>query len=254
MYPKARAAALKALEIDERIAEAHESLAWVNFRYNMDWDGAEKEYRRGIELNPNSWGIQSSYSMFLLHMGRFDEAITMSKRANELNPLSLSGKTQLGFAYFVAERYDKAIETLEEVLELNPAFAWASSVLGEVYERNGDYSNAIASYREAIEFYGDRPTLFMGFLGHAYGKNGQTEEAQKILNELHDLSEQQYVSPFALAIINLGMGQIDQAFIMFEEAFEERSTQMSFLKYEFRFDPVRSDPRFLALLKEAGLD
>jgi len=126
-------------------------------------------------------------------------------------------------------------------------------VLGEVYERNGLYSEAITSYRKAIDYYGGSPTLFMGFLGHAYGKDGQTGEAMNILRELTDLSQQQYVSPFALAIIYLGMNQKDQAFTLFEEALEERSTQMSFLKFEFRFDNVRSDPRFRALLKKAGL-
>ena len=137
---------------------------------------------------------------------------------------------------------------------MNPSYPWANSVLGEVYERNGRYAEAITSYRKAIGYYGGSPSLFVGFLGHVYGKDGQTEEAKKILTELQDLSRQQYVSPFALAIIHLGMGQKDQAFALFQEALEERSTQMSFLKYEFRFDPVRSDPRFIALLKKANLD
>jgi serine/threonine protein kinase/Tfp pilus assembly protein PilF len=253
VYPKAREAAMKALEIDEDIAEAHTALAWNKFRFEMDWDGANAEFLKGIELNPNSASTHSWYSMFLVHVGRFDEAIGAGERALELDPLSLPGKTQLGFTLFVAGRYDEAIETLESVLEMNPNFAWANSVLGEVYERNGKYTEAIAYYRKAIEYYGDSPTLFIGFLGHAYGKNGQIEEAKKILNDLKNLSQQQYVSPFAMAIVYLGMGQKDQAFTLFEKAFDERSTQMSFLKFEFRFDPVRSDPRFIALLKKAGL-
>jgi TolB-like protein/Tfp pilus assembly protein PilF len=254
VYPKAKAAALKALEIDADSAEAHEALAWIHFRFNMDWEEADKEYMRGIELNPNSGGILSSYAMFLLHVGRFDEAITRIKRANELDPLSLHRKTQLGFTYFVAGLDDEAIGTLEEALEMNPYYPWANSVLGEVYERDGKLTEAIEYYRKAVDYYGGKPTLFMGFLGHAYGKDGQIDEAKKILQQLQELSQTQYVSPFALAIIYLGMGQKDQAFKLFETAFEERSTQMSFLKYEFRFDPVRLDPRFTELLIKAGLE
>lgn len=254
VYPKARAAALKALEIDERIAEAHSILAWNKFRFESDWAGAEKGFKRALELNANSAASHLDYTMYLLCAGRYDEAVLESQRGLELDPLSLRANTMVGFALFISGQHDKAIEKLKTVLEMNPDFSWANSVLGEVYEQKGMYTEAFASYKKAIDFYGENPSLFMGFLGYSYAQAGQMEEAKNVLNQLVDLSKQGYVSPYALGIINLGLNQKDRAFALFEQAAEEHTTMMTSLKFDHRMDSVRTDPRFKSLLKKMNLE
>lgn len=254
VYPKARAAALKAIEIDEELAEAHTALAWNNFRFNYDWEGAEREYQRASELRPDDSALLGWDAMYLLCAGRYDEAVLVSQRAQELDPLSLPVNTMEGFALFIAGRYGRAIEKLKTILEMNPDFAWANSVLGEVYEKQGLYADSFAAFEKAIASYGESPSLFMGFLGHAYAKGGRVEEARKILGELEELSTKRYVSPYAVGIIYLGLGQDSRAFELLDQAYEERTTMMSSLRFDHRFDDYRSDPRFIALLERVGLD
>jgi tetratricopeptide (TPR) repeat protein len=160
----------------------------------------------------------------------------------------------VGFALFISGQHDQAIEKLKSILEMNPDYSWANSVLGEVYEQKGMYSESFASFKKAIASYGESPSLFMGFLGYAYATGGQREKAVQILNQLRDVASQRYVSPYALGIIHLGLGQKDKAFALFEQAAEERTTMMTSLRFDHRMDSIRSDPRFIALLKKMNLD
>jgi tetratricopeptide (TPR) repeat protein len=220
----------------------------------LDWVGAERGFKRALELNANKAGSHQSYSMYLLCAGRYEEAVSVSLRGQELDPLSLSANTMVGFALFISGRYDEAIDKLKSILEMNPNFSWANSVLGEVYEQKGMYTESFDSYKKAIEFYGENPSLFMGFLGYAYARGGQKEEAAKVLSQLNELTKQEYVSPYALGVIHLGLGQKDQAFALFEQAAEERTTMMTSLKFDHRMDSIRSDPRFKSLLKKMNLE
>jgi serine/threonine protein kinase/tetratricopeptide (TPR) repeat protein len=254
MYPKARAAAVKALEIEEDLAEAHTSLAWNKFRYGLDWAGADREFKRAIELKMNSPLVHQWYSMYLLCVGKNDEALAESRRAQELDPLSLPVNTMVGFALFISGQLGEAEAKLKSILEMNPNFSWANSVLGEVYEKKGMYPEAFASFQKAIALYGENPSLFMGYLGHAYATGGEEEKARQILKQLKDLSEQRYISPYAIGIIHLALGEEERAFVLLEEAVEERTTMMTEMIFDHRLDDVRSDPRYLALLKKMGLD
>ena len=192
--------------------------------------------------------------MYLLCMGRYDEGVLESQKALELDPLSLPINTMDGFALFISGQHDNAIDKLKTILEMNPDFAWANSVLGEVYEQKGMYAESFASFEKAIASYGENPSLFMGFLGYAYARGGQREKAKQILIQLRDAAKQGYVSPYALGIIHLGLGEKDHAFSLLEKAAEERTTMMTSLKFDHRMDSVRSDPRFRSLLKKMNLD
>jgi serine/threonine protein kinase/TolB-like protein/Flp pilus assembly protein TadD len=251
--PRAKAAAAKALEMDESLAEAHTSLAYVKMNYDWDWVGAGKEYRRAIELNPGYTKAHSLYAWYLAAQGRFGEAIAEMKRALELDPLSLYDNTNLGWHLRMARRYDEAIEQLRMTLDMDPTFAQGRLDLGQVYEQKKMYEQAIVEFRKAITLYGGSAPSTAA-LGHAYAVAGKRDEAEKVLSELKALSKQKYVSSFDVAVIYTGLGEKEQAFAWLEKAYKQRDGWLAGrLKVDPRLDSLRSDLRFADLLRRVGL-
>jgi TolB-like protein/predicted Zn-dependent protease len=247
--PKAKAAALKALELDETLADAHNGLANVR-RYEWDWSGAENEYKRAIELDPNHAAAHSSYAAHLLNFGRLTEALAENKRAEELDPLTIGLKVIEAGVSLYARRYDEAIPALENVIKLQPNGSNAHLFLGFAYEAKGMYADAINEYQRTISIDGET-TSYLIYLGHAYAMSGKRDEALAILNKLKATKE--YVSPADLAILYAALGDKEAAFQSLERAYSAHDLQMQYLKVLPHYDPLRSDPRFADLMRRVGL-
>lgn len=250
--PKAKAAALKALEIDDTLAEPHVSLAHVLYYFDRDWTAAEREYKRALELNPNYPTAHQWYAVFLMSAGRFDEALAKNRRAQELDPLSLPINMTLGWILLTARQNDQSIDQLRKTLEMDPNFILAHHRLGLVYEQKGKYEEAIAEFRQVVNLAPGKP-LGIAALAHAYALSGKRAEAQRTLAELLEISKQRYVSPVSIALIYAALGEIDQAFAWLEKADQGHDGILVRLKVDPRFDSLRSDPRFIDLVRRVGL-
>jgi serine/threonine-protein kinase len=251
-YPKAKAAAIRALEIDNTLAEAHASLAEATLKYDWNWPQAEREYRRAIELNPSYAEAHLAHGTYLESLGRFVEAIAERKRAFELDPLSAGVAADVGYPMYYAGKHDQAVHFYRSALELDPSFFWAHLWIGQAWVQKGMYPEAIAEIKKAVDLSG-RSTRPIATLGHAYAMSGQKAEAYKLLNELQARSKQKYVSPYYTALIYAGLGEIDQAFEYLEQAFEERQPYLVLVNVEPVFANLRSDQRFHNLLRRIGL-
>ncbi len=249
--PKAKAAAKKALELDNTLAEAYASLAYASLHYDWDWQTAERQFQRAIELVPNYETAHQWYARYLTAMGRFDEAIAEVKRAQQLEPLSLIINSAVGYAYYFARRYDQAIAESRKALEMDPNFSRAHFNLGLAYEQKKMFPQAIAEFQKAIASSGG--PLMEAALGHAYAVAGRRAEAQEVLDRLIELSKQRYVSSYQIATIYAGLGETDQAFAWLEKAYGERNNWLAYLKVDPIFDGLRSDSRFAALVRRVGL-
>jgi TolB-like protein/Tfp pilus assembly protein PilF len=246
--PKVKEAALTALEIDDTLAEAHASMAETKLRFDWDWAGAEREYRRAIELNPNSAISRHLYSYFLMCMGRLDEAISEMGVALELDPLALLPNAVLGWYYLLGRRFEEAIVQTERTIELDPNFYLPHFNLGHIYIRQTRYDEAIATLQRARKLDSDNPWVIPA-LARAYAATGRRGEASELVHELEALSERKYVSPGVLAWLYAGLGQKDEAFEWLETAYEERSWEVVQLRLDTQLDPIRDDPRFKDLLR-----
>jgi len=235
--------------LDENLAEAHTSLAFAHFRYNWNWEEAEKEFKHAIALNPNYAIAYYWYGMFLNSMGRFEEALSRFAKALELEPLSLIINTNFGYHYYLARQYEQAAKQLTTTLEMDPNYAQAHWLLGMVYLRQPKLGDAIAELRKAVTLEGDSSRFIAG-LGIAYATAGKHSEASKILADLQELSQRGYISPAwrALLLDALG-GKREEALEALEKAYEDRDMQLSLLKADPVYDPLRSEPRFQALLR-----
>ncbi|NIM91173.1 MAG: protein kinase [Candidatus Aminicenantes bacterium] len=252
-YPKAREAAEKALEIDETLGEAHNSLAYFKERYEWDFAGAEREFKRAIELSPNYATGHFWYGELLAIIGRFDEGIEEMKKALELDPISLIINASLGWAYRAAKKYDQAITQLHKTLEMDPNFLIGHFYLGMVHTEMKKYPEAIVELEKAKELSGGAAVALFG-LGVAYAEAGKPDEAKRILEELEAISKERYVSPWGIGSVYAALGEKDKAFEFMQKAYEERDEQLIFYKIDPISDPVRSDPRFKELLNKIGLE
>ena len=250
-FPKAKEAATRALAIDEKLAEAHTSLGRVKRDYDWDWPGAEQEFKRAIELNPNYPSAHQWYAVYLSSLGRHQEAIAEIKRALELDPLSLPVNSVTGRVLYLARQYDEAIEQSRKTIEMDPRFATAYQNLGRSYEQKGMYAEAVATFQEWNKV---APGHGLAFLGRAYALAGKTDEAQKILAQLKELSARRYVSPYHVAMIYAGLGDKEQTLAWLERAYQQRNHNMVFLKVEPELDGLRSDPRFADLMRRVGFE
>jgi len=252
-YPKARDAALKALAIDDALAEAHASLGFVKTMYYWDLPGAEREFQRSIELNPSYASAHLWYDLALVSTGRVEEAMAQSKRALELDPVSTISNWNAGFIFYLARRYDQAIDQERKTLELDPNFLPAHGLLGEIYGQKSMYTEAVTEFKKGLAASpGDGYAL--GGLGYAYAKAGRKAEAEKLLNQLNELSKQKYVPALSRTEIYAGLGEKQEAIEWLEKAFVERSARLGVsIKNDPIFDPLRSDPRFQDLLRRMNL-
>jgi TolB-like protein len=251
--PKAKAAAMKAVELDDTVAEAHTALADTMWFYDWDWPSAEREYKRGIELNPNSAISHRYYALGLCTRARFDESIAEGERAQELDPLS---PTELPYAYLVARRYDESISRFQQVLDLYPDIAWQRAELGWAYAMKGMYAQAVAEYDkipEQAKAVATENQLVASGLGWVYAISGRRGDALKIAKEFKDLSSHAYVDFYQFAAIYAGLGDKDETFRLLEKAYEEHSSNMPFLAVDPFWYGMRSDPRYADLLRRIGL-
>ena len=250
--PKARQAAQRALEIDPTLAEAETSLATVKFNYDWDWAGAEQGYQHAIQLNPNYATAYQRYSLLLTAMGRFPESFSQINKARELDPLSFSINFSLGWRLYLARQYDRAIVQLRNTLEMDPSYELPHLILGQAYEEKGAFDLALPELRKAVELSHGTP-LMLSALAHADARAGQRTEAQQLLTQLEAASKQQYVSPYYLAIVYVGLGEKEKALSSLETALTDRSNGLIFMAVEPELDPIRSDPRFIALQRKLSL-
>ena len=247
-FPNARANAEQALKINPNLAEAQVSAGLVMFQYEYNWKAAETAFRRAIELNPNYPPAHQFYADYLKAMGRFDEALSEMKRALELDPLSLAINTGLGHVLYLSRQYDLAIEQYLKALELDPKFVQAHLWFGRPYLQKGMYEEAINEVKRAVELSGES-TISLAVLGHAYASAGRKDEALKIVGKLKKRARKQYLPSYWIGLIYTGLQDKDNAFEWLERAFQERSSWLVWIKVEPRFDVLRSDNRFVYLLK-----
>jgi TolB-like protein/DNA-binding winged helix-turn-helix (wHTH) protein/Tfp pilus assembly protein PilF len=250
----AKAAATKALQLDDTLVEAHTTLARVLFAYDWDWPAAEKEFKRAIELNPRYAPAHQWYGGYLSATGRFQEAEAEKKRALELEPLSLVINFELGLAFYFSRSYDHAIDQFHKTLELDSNFPPPYTFLAAAYEQKGMFEEAVEASQRAVTVTAGPPkALAIAGLAHIYAVSGRKPEALKVLAELERLSEHKYVPATDTALIYAGLGEKDRSFAWLEKAYQEHSFTLNNLKVEPRFDALRSDPRFADLLRRIGL-
>jgi len=249
--PKGRAAATRALELDDKLAEAQTSLAYVKYQYEYDWREAENEFKRALELNPNYATAHQWYALEMAGMGRSEEGIQEIKRAQDLDPLSLIANVNAGWIYYFTRQFDQAIEQDRKSLEMDPNFARGHWAISEPLEQEQRYDEAIAELQKARQL--DETPIMLALLGHVYAVSGKRDEARKILSKLTELSKDTYVDPYFMAEIHTALGERDQAFTELENAYNQRSSWMVWLKVEPKFDQLRGDPRFKDLVRRIGL-
>jgi eukaryotic-like serine/threonine-protein kinase len=250
--PRAREAARKALELDDTLAEAHIDMANIYFWYDYDWNDAEKEFRRAIELKPNSADAHVYYGWELVSLGRLEEGIAESKRAVELDPLSVEVNQTAGQNLYYARQYDQAIEQLRKTLDMDPDYWLARMLLGLAYEAKGDVTRAVAECKRARDTEPSIPWP-QAELGHAYARSGRKGDAENTLKELEAWSKRSYVPAYNFAEVYVGLGEKDKALAMLEQAHLDRSIFLTFLTADQEFDSLHSAPRFMDLARQMGL-
>ena len=253
VMPQAKAAAEQALRYDETLADAHTSLAVVLMTYDWDWDGAEREFKRAIELNPNSPSAHNWYAYYLIAMARFDEAEAEAESARRLDPLSLFFNANKARIFFYARQYDRTIEHSLKILGTNPKFHNAHFMLGLAYAKKGDYGRAVEAFQTVQTLAGDNP-LWDAMLGYTYAKAGRGEDALKLLAGLKERARNGYVTPMYMAIICAGLGDKDQTFAWLEKAVDERAGILVYFRNEPVFEELSADVRFARLLGRIGLE
>jgi len=249
--PKARAAARRAIEIDDRLAEPHASIALIRFHYDWDWPGAEQEFQRAIQLNPNHANAHHAYSHFLTAMGRHAESLREAQKALDLDPLETIVNTHMEWCLYYARQYDRALVKCRQSLEKDPTFLMSTLILGVTYEQKGLYPEAIAAFQNGVRLSKDDAEI--GYLGNAFAVAGRKLDAFRVLGDLQRISKKRHVSPYSIALVYVGLGDKDRAFEWLERAYAERSPKLVYLKVEPQLDPLRSDPRFATLMTKMGL-
>jgi TolB-like protein/DNA-binding winged helix-turn-helix (wHTH) protein/Tfp pilus assembly protein PilF len=249
---KAKASALRALELDPNLAEGHEVLAFIVQSYEWNWLAAEKGFLRAIELNPNCATAHYHYSFLLVELGRFDEAIREATEALSRDPMSPLLNAGLAFVLLLARRYDQCIEQTLTAMNVDPGMMLTYFVLGTAYEKKGLYREAIASFEKGIAL-GGAVALQKSFIGHAYGSSGDHAKAWEIVGELTELSKSCYVPSFTFAIVYDGLGERELAIEALQKACANRDTDLVMIKGWPHFDNTREDPRFQEIERRVGL-
>lgn len=251
MLPKAKEAALKALEIDENLGEAHSSLGLLRVYYDHDWVAAEKEFRRALELSPDLVLAHQRYGSYLAFMGRFEESLKHYEDALGLDPFSLHVNMNLATNYYLMGEHERAISHLEKTIELDPDYMPTHFVLGCTYIQQGRLTDAIAEF-QAIYRQDETAYLAIGFMGYAHALAGQRAEAENLLSILKDISHREYVSAYSMLVINLGLGRLERVFELLEQIYEECNDWLVWLRVSPELISLHNDPRFKDLLARVG--
>ncbi len=246
---KAKEAAEKALALDPQLAEAQTSLATVKFNYDWDWSGAESDFRRAIQLDPNYATAYQRFSLYLMAMGRVQSSLEQIDRARQLDPLSISINFSDGWRLYLARQYANAAQQLRDTLEMDPSNGLVHLILGQTYEYMGNTEAALTEFREAARLSPGTPLMTAG-LAAAYARSGNRPEALKLLASLSVQAQHEYVSPYYIAVVYAALGESSQALDWLDKAYADRSNGMVFLKMDPDLDPLRSNPRFKAIQKK----
>ena len=250
---RAKAAALKAIELNDTLAEPHASLAFIAETYEWEWATAGREYKRALQLNPGDARVHHWYAGYLMYVGRFEDGISEARRARDLDPLSLPINNALAGRLLVTDRYDEALGQVQKTLGLDSHFAPAHQTLGWIYLRSGKREEAIQEFLKALQLAGSDDTDLMLDLGFAYATAGHRQEARRMLAKLRSLHERGLVPSGSIAILYGALGELNEAFAWLEKAYKERDPQLTYLKAGRRFEPLRHDPRFQELVHRVGL-
>ncbi len=251
-FLKAEAAAMKALQLDSTLSEPHTSLAYIKFYYYWDWEGAEKEFLKAIQLEPRYALAYDTYCYFLTAMERFPEARVAVDKAIQLDPLSAQINTDKGFYLFYALDYDQALLSLKSTLELYPAYPLAHVWLARVYQEKNMFKESVSEYEKTLRVIKDWPVALAG-IGYVYGISGQKSAAIKMLARLNEVSASRYVTPYGVALIYASMNENDKAFEWLNKAYEQRSNWLVWLKQDPRWKLIKNDPRYAELILKVGL-
>lgn len=251
VLPKAKAAALRAVEIDENLAEAHSSLGLVKVYYDHDWIGAETEFRKALKLNPDLVSAHQRYGSYLTFMGRFEESIRHYENALNLDPFSLQINMNLATTYFLRGDYERSINHLAKTIELEPNYMPTHFLLGCTYIQQNRLAEAIAEF-QFIYKLDEEAWMALGFMGYAHALADQRAEAETLLNILQDISLRKYVSPYSMLVIHLALGPQERVFELLEQLYEESNDWLVWLKVSPELKVLRNDPRFKSLLKRIG--
>jgi TolB-like protein/Tfp pilus assembly protein PilF len=250
-FPLGKEAVTRALELDDNLAEAHTSMAYLKYQFEWDWAGGEREFKRAIELNPNYSTAHHWYGLALANMGRWDEAFAELKRAHDLDPLSLVIMASTGWTFYKVGRYDESIAQFQKALEMDQNFGRAHWGIAEPYELKGDYEKAITELQRARQL--EDSSLTLALLTEAYARAGQRSESQRLLAELLQQRKSKYVDAYYLAGVYAAFGDREKALRTLEEAYTERSSNIVWLKSDAKFDGLRSDSRYVDLIRRIGL-
>jgi TolB-like protein/DNA-binding winged helix-turn-helix (wHTH) protein/Flp pilus assembly protein TadD len=246
-FPNAKRAIARALALDNTLAEAHTSLAFVEVYYDRDWATAEREFQRAIQLNPNYANAHHWFAEFLSLVGRHEQAIAESQRAREIDPLSSIINTWVSSRYLYAREYGKAVAEGRNALDMDPNFAPAHLVLGQAYEQKRMLKEAAAEFERAATL-GNGASMYRASLAHALGIAGRRSDASKVVDEMVEQSRSQFISSYDLALAYLGLGDRPRVLELLSKAIQEHSPRAAFMEVDPRFDQFRTDPRFRALL------
>jgi TolB-like protein/Tfp pilus assembly protein PilF len=250
--PKAKAAAARALEIDNRLGEAHVSLGYVSYMYDWDWPAAGKHFEQALTLNPAYSRAHTFYPFYLSSLGRSEEALAVAKRSLDLDPASPAVNHSLAVQFYFARQFEQAIEQAHKTLELDPNFAISYELLGEVYVSRGMYREGLSELEKYSALSRGR-AMSLALLGCAHARLGERSQALRMLEQLEATSKERYTPAFSFAVVYAGLGEKDQAFAWLEKAYGERTSRLGYLKVEPLWDPLRPDPRFADLVRRMGL-
>ena len=251
-FPKGLEAATRAIQLDSTLAEPHASIGFYKFYYDWDWAAAEQEFRIAISLNPNYALAYKWYGYYLTAMERYDEADIILNKAAELDPLSVPIRTDIGFSLYYRRDYDEAIKKLQAALQMNPRYPLAHIWLGRSYQAKKMYPQAIDEFKNALS---DAPNWPIGLsqIGNAYGVSGDKINGQRILDTLISLTQKQFISGYGMALVYQGLNENDQTLQWLNTAYQERSNWLVWVKSDPRWNPIRTDKRFIQLVTNVGL-
>jgi len=251
---KAEAAVKEALKLDNSLAEAHSAYGSMLYQFRWDWEKAEQEFKRGLQLNPGSANARLQYIWYLRAMGRYEEAYIQAEKAHESDPLSIYVAIELGANVAGLGRYNDTLEYLLNTLEMNPKSSIVLWHLATIYIETEEFEKGIQTLHQQIKLMeGENISDEIGMLAYSYGRWGKTEEAEEYLRQLISYSEQNYVSPTIFAVVYGALGNLNEAFKWLDLAYDQKDSRLTFA-LRFWYDPIRNDPRFKEMLKKIGLD